>query len=120
MGEKPIRRDLRPVEHRGDERARLRDEGDVAGQRIGVREARVQAEARRQQADAVRAEHAQQVRPGGVEHRLLLAAPSRPAVMTMAARVPRRPNASINAGTVAGGVQRIARSGTCGRSAGRG
>jgi predicted transcriptional regulator len=37
----------RPVEDRGDERARLRDEGDLSRQRVRVREARVQAEVRR-------------------------------------------------------------------------
>ena len=39
--------------------------------------------------------------------------------MTIAARVPSRPNASINAGTATGGVQMMARSGACGRSSGR-
>ena len=62
----------RPVEHRGDERARLRDERELAGQRVGVREARVDAEVRAEQAEAVRPEHAQHVRPRGVERRLLL------------------------------------------------
>ena len=33
-----------PVEHRGDERARLRDEGELAGQRVGMREAGVEAQ----------------------------------------------------------------------------
>jgi hypothetical protein len=53
-----------PIEHRGDERARLRDEGDVAGDRIGVGKGGVQAQPRRHQADAVGAEQPQQVRPG--------------------------------------------------------
>ena len=68
-----MRRDLGPVEHRGDQRARLRDEGDVAGQRVGVREAGVQA---RGAASAgprqFGPEDAQQVRPRGVERGLLL------------------------------------------------
>ena len=62
----------RPVEHRGDERARLRDEGQAAGFDIRVREARVQLRMRRQQAEVVGAEDTQQVRPRGVEHGLLL------------------------------------------------
>ena len=41
-----------------------------------------------------------------------------PAVMTIAARVPRRPSASISPGTVCGGVHSTARSGASGRSAG--
>ena len=63
---------LRPVEHRGDERTRLRHEGHVAGQCVGVSEARVQPKVRAQQAEAVRAEHAQQARPRGLAHGLLL------------------------------------------------
>ena len=45
----------RPVEHRGAERARLRDEGDVAGLRACRREAGVEVEARDDDAEAVRA-----------------------------------------------------------------
>lgn len=44
---------------------------------------------------------------------------SRPAVMTIAARVPCSPSSVIRPGTVAGGVQITARSGTVGRSATR-
>jgi hypothetical protein len=63
---------LRPVQDRGDERAGLRDEGDVAGECVGVRKGGVQADVRRQQADAVRSEDPQQEWPGGVERHLLL------------------------------------------------
>ena len=45
----------RPVQHRGDDRARLRDEGEVAGQRVDMREARIQPGIRHQHADHVRA-----------------------------------------------------------------
>ena len=62
----------RPVEHRGHQRARLRNEGQLAGRGIGVREAGIQADVRRQQADAVGAQDAQQVRAGGVQHGFLL------------------------------------------------
>ena len=40
----------------------------------------------------------------------------RPAVITMAPRVPISPKASIKPGTVAGGVHNTARSGACGKS----
>ncbi len=47
-----------------------------------------------------------------------LASPSaKPAVSTTAARVPRRPNSSIRAGTLSGGVAMTARSGVSGRLA---
>ena len=41
----------------------------------------------------------------------------RPAVSTMAARVPRSASCATRPGTVAGGVQRTANSGTCGSAA---
>ncbi len=61
-----------PVEQRGHQRARLGQEGDVAGGRTDMREARVEPQVRRDQPDAVGAQHAQQVRPGRIEHGLLL------------------------------------------------
>ena len=58
----------RPVEHGGDQRAGLRHEGQGAGAGVHVREAGVQADVRRQQAQAVGPQDAQQVAPGGIEH----------------------------------------------------
>jgi hypothetical protein len=57
----------RPVEDGCDQRARLRDERQVAGECVGVRKAGIEAEPGRQQADAVRAEDPQQVRARSVE-----------------------------------------------------
>ncbi len=62
---------FRPVEHRGDQRPRLRDERDAARQRVDVRKARIQPDARNEQPDAVRPEDAQQMRSGRREHRFL-------------------------------------------------
>ena len=61
---------LGPVEHGGQQRAGLCDEGQVAGQRGGVRKAGVEPELGRHEPDAVGAEDAQQVRPRSVEHGL--------------------------------------------------
>ena len=61
----------RPIEHRGDHRAGLADEGDVARRRREMRKARVEPDAGHDDADAVRPDEAQQMRPRGVEHGLL-------------------------------------------------
>ena len=63
---------LGPVEHGGDQRARLRHEGQFARPRRNVREAGVEPGVRRQQAHAVGAQNAHQRGPGGVQHGLLL------------------------------------------------
>lgn len=60
----------RPIEHRRDHGTRLADEGDVAGRPRKMREAGVQADPRHNDADAIRADEAQQVGPGRVERRL--------------------------------------------------
>ena len=90
---------VRPVEHRGRDGAGLGDEGDLAGLRRHRREARVEAEARREEADAVGPEHAQQVGPRRVEQRLLeLAAALRGVVGEARAdhdRGPRAPRAEL-------------------------
>jgi hypothetical protein len=91
--EKPIAARLRPIEHRRDERAGLRHEGDVAGARVGVRERRVQPR-RASAADAVGAEDAQEVRARRGEHRLLGAAIEAGAHDDRGARA-ERPKASI-------------------------
>ena len=61
-----------PVQHGRHQRARLRHKGQFAGLGVDVREARVQADVRRQQADAIGAQQAQQARPCGVQHVLPL------------------------------------------------
>ena len=61
----------RPIEHRGDHRARLADERDVAGRRREMREARVEPEPRHDDADAIRTDDAQQMRARRVQHLLL-------------------------------------------------
>jgi hypothetical protein len=61
-----------PVEDRGHQRSGLRDKGHVAGQGVDVGEAGIQADPRRQQAQAVGAEHAEQVRPCRIQCGLLL------------------------------------------------
>ena len=63
---------LRPVQHGCHERARLRHKSQLAGQRARVGKAGVQTQVRRELADAVRAEDAQQGGPGRVQHGLLL------------------------------------------------
>ena len=63
---------LGPVQHGGDQRARLRDEGQLPGPRRDVRKACVQPGVRRQQAHAVGAQDAHQARAGDVQHGLLL------------------------------------------------
>ena len=68
---------LGPVQQRRRQCARLRDEGQRPRQRRGVREAGVEADARHQQADAVRPQDAQHVGPRGVEHGLAQARPTR-------------------------------------------
>src|SRR3546814_11355105 len=60
----------RPVQHGGDHRAGLADERDVAGLRLEVGEAGIEVDAGNHDADAVRADHPHQVRPGGIEHLL--------------------------------------------------
>lgn len=70
MGEADLPR-ARPVQHGGGQGARLRHEGQCAGQRGGVREAGVQADARHHQPDAVGPEDAQQVGPRRLQHGLL-------------------------------------------------
>ena len=112
---------LGPVEHRGDQRARLRDEGELAGAaRRCARSSRSGPMPGTSRPRQFGPEHAQQVRPRGVEHRLLAARASQARrVITIAARVPSAPSSPISAGTVAGGVQITARSGACGRSATR-
>ena len=62
---------LRPIEHGGDQRARLRHERDLAGQGAGMREAGVESEAGNEKADAVGPKDAQQMRLGRGQHRLL-------------------------------------------------
>src|SRR5437764_15465894 len=62
---------VRPVEDHGAERARLADEGNAALFRAGMGEAGIEADAGYEQADAVRAKHAQQIRSCRIEHRLL-------------------------------------------------
>ena len=62
----------RPVQHRRHQRAGLRNEGQFAGSGIQVRETRIEADMRRQRADAVRPQHTQQIRPRRIQHRLLL------------------------------------------------
>ncbi len=66
----------RPIEHRRDHGARLADEGDIARQRRARCEAGVEAAARHDHTDAVRADEAQEMRPGRVERRPLPAAPA--------------------------------------------
>ena len=70
--EKPMPRARGPVEHRGDQRARLRHEGQLAGQPRRCarcwRSGRGAATAGR----CSRAQHAQQVRPRRIEHGLAL------------------------------------------------
>ena len=118
MCEKPMPAALGPVEHGGDQRAGLRDEGDVAGQRVGVREAGVEADVRASAAPMqFGPEHAQQVRPRRVERRPASARRSSPAVMTITARVPSAPSSADQPGDGRGGVHRTARSGAVGRSA---
>ena len=84
-----------PVEDGRDQRARLGNERQIAGECVGVGEAGIEAEPGRQQADAVRAE--------------------KQAILD-AARVPSRPSSSTKVRTVPGGVQITARSGAFGRS----
>ena len=60
-----------PVEHGGQQRARLGDEGDRSGARRQVREAGIDAAARHQNADTVRTDDAQQVGLRGSQHLLL-------------------------------------------------
>ena len=113
--EKPMPRAAGPVEHGGDQRARLRDEGQLAGQRVGVREAGVQPDVRRQQAEAVGPEDAQQVRPRGVEHGLLLRGVEPGGEHDRGARAARAELRRSARARVAGGVQITARSGASGR-----
>ena len=61
----------RPVEHRGDHRARLADKGDVAGRRRQMREAGIEADSRHHDADAVGADEAQEMRARRIERGLL-------------------------------------------------
>ena len=63
---------LGPVQHGGDQRARLRDKRQLARPRRNVRKARVQPRAGAEQPDAVGPQDAQQRRPRGVQHGLLL------------------------------------------------
>ena len=63
-------RERRPVDRGGDHRARLRDEGEAAGQRIDARKAGVQADARHHDAEAVGPDDAHELMLAGIEHRL--------------------------------------------------
>ncbi len=69
VGEAQVAPD-RPVEHRRHQGAGLRDEGDVAGARRKVGETGVDADAWRQETQAIGSDDAQHVRPRGVQHRL--------------------------------------------------
>ena len=81
---------------------RLGDEGQMPRMRTDVREAGVKPYFRRDHADAIGADDAQEMRPRGIQHRLLQLLPSlafpspNPAVMTTAAFVPRSAHAAIN------------------------
>ena len=103
---------LGPVEHRGDERARLRDEGDL--RRAARRCARSWRSGRGRGVSRPRQfgpEHAQQVRPRGVEHRLLLRG-ARARRSSRSRRACRARRARRSAGApLSGGVQMTARSG---------
>jgi hypothetical protein len=74
--EKPMPREARPIQHPGHQGARLGHEGDPSRRGAAQGDAGVQADARRQQAGAVRAEDAQQVGIGRVQRGLLQAAPA--------------------------------------------
>ena len=63
---------LRPVQHGGDQRVGLRDQGQLARLGRGGRDAGVQVRVRRQQAHAVGPQDAQQPGARGVQHGLLL------------------------------------------------
>ncbi len=75
-----------PVEQGRHDRARLGEEGEVARPRAEVGEARVEPDARHQEPDAVRTEDAQQVRPGGIQHRLAPLLPGLGAALTESGR----------------------------------
>ncbi len=62
---------IRPIQHAGQDRPRLGDEGELAGQGIGLREAGIEAAARHHDAQAIGADDAHQGRPRGRQHRLL-------------------------------------------------
>ena len=61
----------RPVEHRGDHRARLTDQGDVSRRCGQVREGRVEPDSGHHDADAVRAQNPQEVRLCHIKRGLL-------------------------------------------------
>ena len=106
-----------PVQHRGGQRARLRDEGQLARQRIAGREAGVQAEARR---PAGRCSWARGCAAGAAAPRRAWPGAARRdsgGPSTTAARVPLRPSSAISSGTLAAGVQITASSGAAGRLA---
>ena len=61
-----------PVQHRGHQGARLRHKGQLTRPGVDVRKACVQPGVRREQADAVGAQHPQQMRARGRQHGLLV------------------------------------------------
>jgi hypothetical protein len=63
-----------PVEHGGDQRARLRHEGQFAVQRAGMGKACVQSDGRHLKPDAVGPQHTQQMRARRLKHRASLVA----------------------------------------------
>ena len=106
----------RLLEQRGDTPPRLREEGQLPGRRIHVREAGVQSDTLRDQAQAVGAADAQQVRVRGIQLGLLLRRPEASGQRHGRVRVA-PPSAAIKSGTVCGGVQMTASLGASGNAA---
>ena len=106
----------RPIDDARDQGSRLREEGDVAGQRRRTRSWRSSRCA------AASGQRSWVLECAGCMGRAAssiacLRSSRMPAVMTTAARVPFAPSSSISAGSVGGGVTRTARSGARGSAA---
>ena len=108
----------RPFDQARGDGAGLRDQREVAGRRHAGGEAGIELGARRQDAEAVRADEPQ----AGARAAFSQASASEPApcpspaVMMMAAAAPLSPAAATMAGTDCGGAAMTSRSGTSGRS----
>ena len=106
----------RPIDDARDQGSRLREQGDVAGQRR-KREAGIQADAREHETNAVRPLNAKGVWAGRIEHRLFQLAADTSGDDDCGARSFFSEFARSGPGTVGGGVTRTARSGARGNAA---
>ncbi len=107
---------MRPVDEPRHERTGLREKGGVAFVRHALGEARIDADSRQDQAEAVGADNPQAIRLSRLECGAAKVR-AEPCMMTTTARVPLAPSSAMRAGTVAGGVAMTARSGSSGRLA---